>query len=330
MARVFNTEDYALMITSEPSRAEYTVPSSDDFYPLITSSFGVPQPEDQSEKQALPNTLNRTPDRTAEGSVEINSITIDSLVHNGQLLAYVFGSESYDDTNDLHTLTFDDENPPKTYTMNLVGRRSNDPNMKRVAIGSVPESATLTIPSEDEQELNLSIDWTAHNSTNQKSGISVSNLGTPPASNDVDVYTRSDLTTSLTYNSRTIGELQEATFEFDNNTTPYFSSNADNTLPEPRQPTKVNIGTVSLSGTVTTLLDNVNLFDDVRQSSQNFTLNVKATKSDGYIDMTLTGGEVTQAEEVPDTEDAVETDIEMIFGDGTIEIEDQNSTSSYL
>lgn len=329
VGRIFNESDHVIFIAPESSAVSYTAPDpsvEDNYYRQVTGSYEIPYPEPNREREATASELGRNKDRLSNGSVDINAGTITSKIVDGRVFSWVLGSESYDSTNYVHTIDTKDENPPQTFTLQLLGRRGSSNDQNIVAVGSVPDTATFTFGNDGSAE--ASIDWLATQVTDEPTAIDPSNV--------IDVskptaFSWVDRTKQVNVGGRTWGTVEELELEVDNNVQLDYDWDDPNNLYDLYQPRKIRYGNTTITGTVTAKVDESSFIQRVTGSGTTFDSSFEFEKDDGTVlRIDAINGVIQNAPyEIPE-DDAVTTDIEIEYERLEVTVEEPSDNGSFL
>jgi len=329
MARIFDRSDHVLFITKESSPITYTAPNpstEEEIYKEITGSFEIPYPDPNRDRTHTVNDFGRQKDRKSDGQVDIGSGSITSKLYDGRVFAWALGSENYDSANDLHELRVKQENPPTTFSMQLLGRRGSDPDQNISVVGAVPDVTTVTIPQDGSAE--AEVEWLATNVTDKTDPLNTSNV---TSFKNKSGFKWVDRTKKLNFGGRTWGTIQEVEIEIDNGVETYHDWDDPTKLYEPLQPRRIAYTGTTFNMTITALVDEAGFVSRLANRSTEFDSNLVLEKDNGIkLDITGKDGIIETAPyEIPE-DGNVETEVEIQFRDLQVDITNPNRSSGYL
>lgn len=311
--------DTKLLIESEFDRAKYEKPN--DIYEVIQDDGELPNPEIPQDEQYYVGSQSNEPQAFDKGQIELSGGNIPSKITDAKLFAYILGDETYDPGTKTHTIKHKDGRP-ETQTIQAVYALPdlNQDDIVKTYVGSVP--TTITFNADNEDQLEATTEWVAHQATTTKNWIGE---GSKPSIND-SVYRYDDLQSNIeVFGDVDIGRVTDFEFEIDRNTFAnwYVRQDADGTndewlhgQTEYTASVEVNVDTPEIAKEV---LDN--------NGSTEFDINLNFQNNIGdTLDIILKGCQTVSGPAGINSEEVVDTTLELKFK--SIEIEETNSNRS--
>jgi len=319
-ASPYKGEDSDLFVGVESSQGTSVTPTR--VMGIVESEVTPPDPEQEWLVSRIVGGDRGIFDKhQGQRSYEGGSVPV--VLYDGAPLAYLLGSESFDDTTtpNTHTLTpkHDGLPPSQTLEVNYYGRGGGS-DFTRTFSGCVPNSGTIEV--DDESKLSVSLDYWAMGVTpgsTPTTGISTQ---------DYDPWLFHDASSNLSLFSTTFARVQDFSAEVSNNLeSGYYVEDSAGV-----DPFEILYGNLDLTLDVTIRVVDDSLFTRLVDNQTEFTASMAFQRPNGdTLTFNFTGCNIeTAPHNLPEGSGPIDVEVGIVPNDIEIVVEDSNSSAGYL
>lgn len=279
----------------------------------IEDSVELPDPEYAYEENYYVG-AGQTPAAKFKGQETLEGGSISYKITSGRELAFLLGSEDYDDTTDTHILTYKEQDYPPSISLGVKYKG----HFSRVYSGVVGSSGELTVNNDD--ELTFDFDFDALD-------VDTNATVTEPAGDNFENRPTFDFTkvqSNLQLGSMTFARVTDFAIPIERNTSVEYYVEED----EGGKEILYGRPTTELNATIVVTDDQI--YQELLDGQTAFESSISFTKPNCDLTITLNDCNIRSApHNIPD-EGSVEVDVEIVAESIEIEVVDTESGSAYL
>lgn len=321
MSVPIKSENTLILVSTEPVQNQYTEPT--EHLGLIKNdTVSLPFPEFDAEEEYVIGAGRKSFDYS-QGNIDISGGSVPVTLTDGRPLAFLLGSENYDNTTETHTLTAPGETDglPISQTIQQVHQHDGSVIVYTFT-GAVVGSGSISNET-DGGELVVELDYSALDYTDTETFTGVQNV----TELDDSTWSFKDVSSNFTIFNTEFCRLQDFELEIGQNISSDYYMCAE-TDGKPKEITYGNFD-AELSATVT--ITDKSLYTELVNGDTKFDGNIQFTRDNGdTLDINLSGCKIRSAPHDVPEEGKIDVDVTIAVGDVDVEMVDTIYNASYL